>query len=84
MKTSDTLWLEEMHADTSSSAFNSYYLKPMSGRDEMVNKYKLFDEKTYNDLYRWFGSQVLLYEDFWLKRQRNVSYNAIVNKLFVM
>ena len=81
IETSDNLWMNEAIMDTSNSAFNFYYLPPMTyqvGKEEMVNKYSMFNEETYDELYELFGGHVRFYEYFWNRRQLNDTIDRLM------
>ena len=85
LETSDNLWMSEAHEDTSNSAFIFYYLSAMSykaGKEEMVSRFNLFSNQTYDDLYSVFGGHVRFYKEFWsLHNIGNWTYNDSINFL---
>ena len=83
LETSDNLWMSEAYTDTSNSAFAFYYLPSMSyveGKEEMVVKYPLFDNKTYDNLYLQFGGHVRFYVKMWEATNRRRSYDRLIQE----
>lgn len=84
LETSDNLWMSEAYTDTSNSAFTFYYLPPMSymeGKEEMVVKYAMFDDKTYDDLYLQFGGHIRFYVQLWKETSKLRSYGSVMEYL---
>lgn len=83
IETSDNLWMQKVYVDTSNSAFDFYYMPPMpyiEGKEEMVDKYGLFDGATYDYLYSHFGGHVRLYAELWNRqRESNVLSKRLLN-----
>ena len=84
LETADNIWTQEAYTDTSSSAFNFYYLKPMShaeGLKEMVKRYNFFDEKTYDYLYNIFGGHMRFYLEVFSLSQLNIPFDDVIKNL---
>lgn len=83
LETSDNLWMKQCYADTSNSAFKFYYLLPMShleGQKEMVTRYEMFDNGSYDHLYSQFGGHIRFYEVFWRLQKEEHSSDAIIEE----
>ena len=66
------------------SAFFFYYLQKMTyteGKDEMVQKYGLFDDKMYDNLYKVFGGHIRFYSYYWERRQGLSSHEDVMYNL---
>ena len=84
LEISDNLWMKGIYSDSSNSAFSFYYLQKMTyteGKDEMVRKYGLFDDKTYDNLFKIFGGHVRFYSYYWERIQRFSSHEDIMYNL---
>jgi len=81
LETSDNIWMEGLHSGTSNSAFQFYYLEPMTyleGKHAMVMKFEMFDEKTYEYLYTIFRGHIRFYIYYWKWR---LFYDQPIKKL---
>ena len=81
LETSDNLWMKGMYSESSNSAFCFHYVQQMTyteGKDEMVLKYGLFDDKTYDNLYKIFGGHIRLYSHYWERRHTISSHEKIM------
>ena len=68
----------------SNSIFRVFYLQGLSyeeGKEEMVNKYGLFDDETYNKLFQLFGGHVYFYRYYWVKRSLGMNHKEIIELL---
>ena len=84
LEMSDNLWMKSIYSDSSNSAFSFYYLQKMTyteGKDEMVRKYGLFDDRTYDNLFKIFGGHVRFYSYYWERIQGFSSYEDIMYNL---
>jgi len=84
LETSDALWMKDMYTDTSNSAFRFYYMKPMTystGKSVMVDKFALFDEQHFKDLYKLFRGHIRFYTTVWPHIVNSVSYNGTLKQL---
>ena len=80
METSNNLWMEKVHSDTSNSAFMFYYVKPMTyreGMQELVERYRLFNKETYDYLYNELRGHTRFYEYVWMNGKEN--YTDVIN-----
>ena len=81
LETADNIWMQEAYT---SSAFDFYYLKPMShaeGLNEMVQRYNFFDENTYNYLYSIFGGHVRFYLEVFSLSELNIPFDDVIKNL---
>ena len=84
LEMSDNLWMKGIYSDSSNSSFCFYYLQKMTyteGKDEMVRKYGLFDDKTYDNLFKIFGGHVRFYSYYWERIQGFSSHEDIMYNL---
>ena len=82
METSDNLWMEQIHSDTSNSAYKFYYLKSMTyveGIQELVQRYRLFNKEKYNNLYNELGGHTRFYEYIWMKGNYTDAINNFIS-----
>ena len=55
-------------------------MSSIDGKYEMVGKYSLFDNETYDNLYKIFRGHIRFYSYYWESRQR-LSHEDIIHKL---
>ena len=59
--------MSEAFTDTSNSAITFFdYLSSMSYMEGKEERYALFDNKTYDDLYLQFGGHIHFYVELWM------------------
>ena len=74
--------MKSVYRDTSNSAFWFYYVGPMSygeGKKEMVQRFGLFTEEVYNNLYEKLGGHVSFFKYVWRKHNDNMQYDDAIN-----
>ena len=87
METPDNLWMEKVYSDTSNSAFKFYYVKPMTyreGMQDLVERYRVFNEETYEYLYNELRGHTRFYEYVWMNGGENgKNYTDVINDLMI-
>ena len=84
IETSDNLWVKEAYSDTSNAAFSFYFMEAMSYnevKEEIVERFGLFDEQTYDNLYKLFGGHMRFYEAVWKAKNTIASYDDVMKEL---
>ena len=82
LETSDNLWMKSVYTDTSNSAFLFYYVGLMSygeGKKEMVQRFGLFTEEVYNNLYEKLGGHASFFKYVWRKHNDNMQCDDAIN-----
>ena len=84
LETSDNLWVKEAYGDTSNAAFSFYFMEAMSYnevKEEIVERFGLFDEQTYDNLYKLFGGHMRFYKTVWKAKKTIASYDDVMMEL---
>ena len=68
LETSDFFWVHDQSVMKSSLSFRSYFMKEMThdeGREEMVNKYKMWTQQEFDKVFEAVGSHTGSYQLLW-------------------
>ena len=76
--------MKEAYSDTSNAAFSFYFMEAMSYnevKEEIVERFGLFDEQTYDNLYKLFGGHMRFYQVVWKAKNTIASCDDVMKEL---